>query len=125
MYPARVLHWIDDREIESSSGATFEKRSPIDDGVLTMVVRGNGAVVAKSHEQTPFTAVAFGRLLKDAGLPSGLYGAVQGLGPEVGQALVQDPRVGIVSFTGSAPTGKLIQKTVSERPVLAKVCLEL
>ncbi len=36
-----------------------------------------------------------------------------------------DARVGLVSFTGSVATGKLIQKTVSERPVLAKVCLEL
>jgi aldehyde dehydrogenase (NAD+) len=39
--------------------------------------------------------------------------------------LVADDRVGVVSFTGSAKTGKLIQKCVSERKVLAKVCLEL
>jgi acyl-CoA reductase-like NAD-dependent aldehyde dehydrogenase len=50
---------------------------------------------------------------------------VQGFGPEVGAPMVQDTRVGIVSFTGSAPTGKLVQKMVSERPVLGKVCLEL
>jgi aldehyde dehydrogenase (NAD+) len=81
--------------------------------------------VAKSHELTPYTAVAFGRLLKDAGLPCGVYSVVQGLGPEVGAALVDDPRVGLVSFTGSAPTGKSIQQRVSARPVLAKVCLEL
>jgi aldehyde dehydrogenase (NAD+) len=92
--------------------------------VLPALLCGNG-VVAKSHEQTPYTAVAFGQLLRDAGLPVGLYNAVQGLGPEVGIALTRDPRVGLVSFTGSVPTGKLIQKTVSERPVLAKVCLEL
>ena len=92
--------------------------------VFPALLCGN-AVVAKSHEQAPYTAVAFGRLLKDAGLPAGLYAAVQGFGAEVGTALIQDPRVGIVSFTGSAPTGKLIQKIVSERPVLAKVCLEL
>jgi acyl-CoA reductase-like NAD-dependent aldehyde dehydrogenase len=92
--------------------------------VFPALLCGN-AVVAKSHEQTPHTAVAFGHLLKDAGLPTGLYGAVQGFGPEAGAALIQDPRVGIVSFTGSVPTGKLIQKVVSERPVLAKVCLEL
>jgi alpha-ketoglutaric semialdehyde dehydrogenase len=83
------------------------------------------AVVAKSHEQTPYTAVAFGALLRDAGLPAGLYNVVQGLGPDVGPALVTDPRVGIVSFTGSVPTGKRIQETVSARAVLAKVCLEL
>jgi len=83
------------------------------------------AVVAKSHELTPYTAVAFGRLLKDAGLPVGVYSAVQGLGPDAGAPLVQDNRVGVVSFTGSSATGKLIQKLVSERAVLAKVCLEL
>ena len=83
------------------------------------------AVVAKSHELTPYTAVAFGRLLKDAGLPVGVYSAVQGLGPDAGAPLVQDNRVGVISFTGSSATGKLIQKLVSERAVLAKVCLEL
>jgi len=83
------------------------------------------AVIAKSHELTPYTAVAFGRLLKDAGLPVGLYAAIQGYGPDAGAPLVQDDRVGVVSFTGSSATGKLIQKMVSERSVLAKVCLEL
>jgi len=83
------------------------------------------AIVAKSHELTPYTAVAFGRLLKDAGLPVGIYSAVQGFGPDAGAPLVQDDRVGVVSFTGSTATGKLIQKMVSERAVLAKVCLEL
>jgi aldehyde dehydrogenase (NAD+) len=92
--------------------------------VFPALLCGN-AVVAKSHELTPYTAVAFGKLLQEAGLPSGLYSAVQGFGPDVGLPLVRDERVGVVSFTGSAATGKLIQKAVSERPVLAKVCLEL
>jgi aldehyde dehydrogenase (NAD+) len=83
------------------------------------------AVVAKSHELTPYTAVAFGRLLKDAGLPRGVYSVVQGLGAEVGTPLIEDDRVGLVSFTGSVPTGKRIQQAVSARPLLAKVCLEL
>lgn len=92
--------------------------------VFPALLCGN-AVVVKSHELTPYTAVAFGTLLKDAGLPVGVYGAVQGYGPDAGAPLVQDPRVGVVSFTGSSATGKLIQKMVSERGVLAKVCLEL
>jgi alpha-ketoglutaric semialdehyde dehydrogenase len=92
--------------------------------VFPALVCGN-AVVAKSHELTPYTAVAFGKLLQEAGLPKGVYSVVQGLGPEAGAALVDDPRVGVVSFTGSVPTGKLIQQKVSARPVLAKVCLEL
>ena len=83
------------------------------------------ALVVKSHELTPYTAVHFGKLMRDAGLPRGLYSAVQGFGPEVGAPLVQDNRIGVVSFTGSAPTGKLVQRMVSERAVLGKVCLEL
>jgi alpha-ketoglutaric semialdehyde dehydrogenase len=92
--------------------------------VFPALLCGN-AVLVKSHELTPYTAIAFGRLLKDAGLPSGVYSVIQGFGPEVGAPLVQDDRVGVVSFTGSSATGKLIQRTVSERRVLAKVCLEL
>jgi aldehyde dehydrogenase (NAD+) len=92
--------------------------------VFPALLCGN-AVVTKSHELTPYTAVAFGKLLQETGLPRGVYSAVQGLGPEVGAPLVEDPHVNLVSFTGSVATGKLIQKTVSSRPVLAKVCLEL
>ena len=92
--------------------------------VFPALLCGN-AVVVKSHELTPHTAVAFGRMLKDAGLPVGVYNAIQGYGPDTGAPLVQDVRVGVVSFTGSSATGKLIQKMVSERSMLAKVCLEL
>ena len=92
--------------------------------VFPALLCGN-AVVVKSHELTPYTAIAFGQLLKDAGLPSGVYSVIQGFGPEVGAPLVADDRVGVVSFTGSSATGKSIQKAVSERQVLAKVCLEL
>jgi len=92
--------------------------------VFPALLCGN-AVVAKSHELTPYTAVAFGRLLRDAGLPAGVYSVVQGFGPEVGTPLVSDTRVGLVSFTGSVATGKSVQAAVSGRPVLAKVCLEL
>ena len=92
--------------------------------VFPALLCGN-AVVVKSHELTPFTAVALGQLLKDAGVPSGVYSVIQGYGPEAGAPLVQDNRVGVVSFTGASATGKSIQKMVSERDVLAKVCLEL
>src|SRR6185295_10137227 len=92
--------------------------------VFPALACGN-AVVAKSHELTPYTAVAFGQLLREAGVPRGVYSVVQGLGAEVGTPLVGDARVALVSFTGAAATGKLIQKVVSERTVLAKVCLEL
>jgi aldehyde dehydrogenase (NAD+) len=92
--------------------------------VFPALLCGN-AVVVKSHELTPYTAIAFGHLLKDAGVPAGVYSVIQGFGPEVGAPLIADDRIGVVSFTGSSATGKFIQKSVSERRVLAKVCLEL
>src|SRR5258706_13354952 len=58
------------------------------------------AIVAKSHELTPYTAVAFGKVLQEAGLPRGVYSAVQGFGPEVGTPLIEDSRVGLVPFPG-------------------------
>src|SRR5262249_24350464 len=51
------------------------------------LICGN-AVVAKSHALTPYTAVVFGEVLKEAGVPAGVYSVVQGLGAEVGAALV-------------------------------------
>jgi alpha-ketoglutaric semialdehyde dehydrogenase len=83
---------------------------------------GNGAVV-KPSEHTPASAWAFGQIAHEAGLPAGVLNVVQGLGAEAGAALVEDPDVDLVSFTGSAGTGRWINETAGRR--LAKVCLEL
>ena len=52
-----------------------------------------------------------------------MLNVVQGLGPEAGAALVEHPDVDLVSFTGSAATGRWVNETAARR--LAKVCLEL
>ena len=90
--------------------------------VFPALVCGN-AVVLKASEDTPETALAFARLAAEAGLPDGVLNVVQGLGPEAGQPIVEDPRVAVVSFTGSTAVGRLIARVAGER--LAKVCLEL
>jgi acyl-CoA reductase-like NAD-dependent aldehyde dehydrogenase len=83
---------------------------------------GNGAVV-KPSEHTPASAWLFGELAREAGIPPGMLNVVQGLGSEAGAALVEHPDVDLVSFTGSAATGRSINEAASRR--LAKVCLEL
>lgn len=83
---------------------------------------GNTAVL-KAAEDTPETALAFARLALEAGVPAGALNVVQGLGEEAGEPLVGDPRVAIVSFTGSTSIGRRIARVAGER--LAKVCLEL
>jgi aldehyde dehydrogenase (NAD+) len=90
--------------------------------VFPALICGNAAVL-KASEDTPETALAFARLAAEAGLPAGLLNVVQGLGPEAGQPIVEDPRVALVSFTGSTAVGRMIARVAGER--LAKVCLEL
>jgi aldehyde dehydrogenase (NAD+) len=90
--------------------------------VFPALLCGNGAVL-KASEDTPETALAFARVAAEAGVPAGVLNVVQGLGPEAGQPLVEDPRVAVVSFTGSTAVGRMIARVAGER--LAKVCLEL
>jgi aldehyde dehydrogenase (NAD+) len=90
--------------------------------VFPALICGNAAVL-KASEDTPETALAFARLAAEAGLPAGVLNVVGGLGPEAGQPIVEDPRVALVSFTGSTAVGRMIARVAGER--LAKVCLEL
>jgi aldehyde dehydrogenase (NAD+) len=83
---------------------------------------GNGSVL-KPSEHAPLSAWWFGRLCLDAGLPPGVLNVLQGLGPEAGMPLVEDPHVDLVSFTGSATTGRVIAEAAGRR--LAKTCMEL
>lgn len=83
---------------------------------------GNAAVV-KPSEHTPASALMFAQLAGEAGVPPGVLNVVQGLGAEAGAALVEHADVDLVSFTGSAGTGRWINETAGRR--LAKVCLEL
>ncbi|MFO7572537.1 MAG: aldehyde dehydrogenase family protein, partial [Gaiellaceae bacterium] len=83
---------------------------------------GNAAI-AKPSEHTPASALRFAELALEAGVPPGALNVVQGLGAEAGAALVEHEDVALVSFTGSATTGRWINETAGRR--LAKVCLEL
>ncbi|MGH3136259.1 MAG: aldehyde dehydrogenase family protein [Gaiellaceae bacterium] len=90
--------------------------------VFPAVFCGNAAVV-KPSEHTPASAALFGELAREAGIPDGVLNIVHGLGQEAGARLVEHPDVELVSFTGSAETGRWINEAAGRR--LAKVCLEL
>jgi alpha-ketoglutaric semialdehyde dehydrogenase len=90
--------------------------------VFPALLCGNAAVL-KASEDTPETPIVFARLAAEAGLPAGALNVVQGFGEEAGQPLVEDPRVAVVSFTGSTAVGRMIAEVAGKR--LAKVCLEL
>jgi len=79
-------------------------------------------VVLKPAEQTPLTALRFGELAQEAGLPAGVLNIVTG-GPETGAALVRHPGVDKVAFTGSTSVGKEIMRNAADS--LKRVTLEL
>jgi acyl-CoA reductase-like NAD-dependent aldehyde dehydrogenase len=83
---------------------------------------GNTAVL-KPSEHTPASAWFFGELCREVGMPPGVLNVVQGLGSEAGPPLVESTGVDLVSFTGSAETGREIQERAGRR--LAKVVMEL
>jgi aldehyde dehydrogenase (NAD+) len=89
--------------------------------VFPAVFCGNSAVL-KPSEHTPLSASLFTSIANDI-LPPGVLNIVHGLGGEVGPPLVEHPDVDLVSFTGSAETGRWINEHAGRR--LAKVCLEL
>jgi aminomuconate-semialdehyde/2-hydroxymuconate-6-semialdehyde dehydrogenase len=77
-------------------------------------------VVVKPSEETPATATLLAEVMKEAGIPDGVYNVVHGFGPNsAGEFLTQHPDVNAVTFTGESQTGAAIMKTVaaSVKPV--------
>ena len=79
------------------------------------------AVVLKPAGQTPLSALLLAELEREAGLPPGWLNVVVGPASEIGDVLVEDERVRLVSFTGSAEVGWKLR----ERAARKKVLLEL
>jgi len=77
-------------------------------------------VVVKPSEETPATATLLAEVMKEAGIPDGVYNVVHGFGPNsAGEFLTRHPDVNAVTFTGESQTGAAIMKTVaaSVKPV--------
>ena len=90
---------------------------------LPFALAAGCTAVVKPSEMTPGTTVMLGQLLEEAGLPAGVCNIVLGYGDPVGEVLSTDPRVDMVSFTGSTGVGKRISAAAST--TLKKVSLEL
>ncbi|MDP2087116.1 MAG: aldehyde dehydrogenase family protein [Gemmobacter sp.] len=81
------------------------------------------ACVLKPAEEACLTALAFGRIAQEAGLPAGALNIVPGLGEEAGAALSGHPGIHHVSFTGSVGVGAMIQAAAARN--IVPVTLEL
>lgn len=77
---------------------------------ITPALLAGNTVVAKASHQTPIALLLLARVLEKAGLPPGALNVLTGSGQAVGEPLVSDPRVRMVSFTGSTAVGKRIHQ---------------
>ena len=83
-------------------------------GQVAAALAAGNAVVAKPAEQTPLIAAEAVRLLHEAGVPASALHLVPGDG-EVGAALVADPRVAGVAFTGSTEVARAINRALAAK----------
>jgi betaine-aldehyde dehydrogenase len=83
---------------------------------------GNTAIV-KPASQTPLTALAMAEILSEAGLPDGALNVLPGPGSTVAGALIADPRVSKISFTGSTEVGTRVMQEAANH--ITRVSLEL
>lgn len=70
-------------------------------------------VVLKPAEQTPLSAMYFGKIIQEAGLPSGVVNIIPGLGPVAGKHLAEHTGVDKIAFTGSTNTGRSIMRAAA------------
>ncbi len=83
-------------------------------GQIVAALAAGNTVVAKPAEQTPLIAEAAVRIFRDAGLPGEVLQLVFGAG-DVGAALVADPRIAGVAFTGSTEVARLINRALAAK----------
>ncbi|MGE0502214.1 MAG: gamma-aminobutyraldehyde dehydrogenase [Rhizobiaceae bacterium] len=80
---------------------------------LAPAIGGGNTVVFKPSEQTPLTALKLGRILSDI-LPEGVVNIVLGRGDSVGNALINHPKINMISITGDVATGKKVLQAAAK-----------
>ncbi|WP_291988341.1 MULTISPECIES: aldehyde dehydrogenase family protein [unclassified Candidatus Accumulibacter] len=121
--PGKYSHTV--RQPRGIAGLIVPANTPIANiawKTFPALVCGN-TVVLKAAEDAPRIALLFAQLGKEAGLPDGVLNVIQGCGQPAGAELVTNPRVAVISFTGSTGVGRWIAEVAGKR--LARVSLEL
>ncbi|WP_187968027.1 gamma-aminobutyraldehyde dehydrogenase [Aquibium microcysteis] len=80
---------------------------------LAPAIAGGNTVVFKPSEQTPLTALKLARILAEV-LPEGVVNVVLGRGESVGNALINHPKVNMISITGDIATGKKVLQAAAK-----------
>ncbi|HVW70542.1 MAG TPA: aldehyde dehydrogenase family protein [Steroidobacteraceae bacterium] len=90
---------------------------------VALALAAGNCFVLKPSEETPVTGLKIAEIFHEAGLPAGVLNVVPGPARHVGDVLLSDPRVRMITFTGSTQVGKLIAVEAAKH--LKKFTLEL
>ncbi len=86
---------------------------------IAPAIATNNCMVGKPTELTPLTALALVEVLLEAGLPPPMLSVVTGLPDDIGDEMITNPHIDLITFTGSVPVGKYIAATAGyKRTVL-------
>lgn len=89
---------------------------------MPALICGN-TVVIKPATETPLSVVNMAKVCEEEGLPPGVFNVVTGSGSELGEPLMKDPNVRVVSFTGSTEIGRKISEACATN--FKHCCLEM
>jgi aminobutyraldehyde dehydrogenase len=89
---------------------------------LAPAIAGGNTIVLKPSEMTPLSTLKLGKTISEI-FPEGVVNIIHGRGPTVGQALISNPHVAMVSVTGSISTGQRVIEAAA--PTLRRTHLEL
>jgi len=86
---------------------------------IAPAIATNNCMVLKPTELTPLTALTLADILYEAGLPPEMFQIVTGLPGDIGDEMITNPNIDIITFTGGVPVGKMIAaKAVYKRQAL-------
>jgi aldehyde dehydrogenase (NAD+) len=88
---------------------------------LAPAIAAGTPVILKPSEKTPLTAIKFAELLYEIGLPGPMLSVLLGPTVEIAEPLVRDPRIDLVSFTGSVGVGKRIAATAGYKRLVLEL----
>jgi aminomuconate-semialdehyde/2-hydroxymuconate-6-semialdehyde dehydrogenase len=133
-----IMHFSTDSHHMEDKAVNYTLRQPI--GVVACIspwnlplylftwkiapaIAAGNCVVAKPSEMTPVTAYLLAHICKEAGLPDGVLNIIHGTGAVAGEAIVKNPEIKAISFTGSTRAGERIALVAA--PKFKKLSLEL
>ncbi|KAL6710355.1 hypothetical protein ACN47E_009301 [Coniothyrium glycines] len=105
----KLHNWVDRKPLGVVAQITpFNHPMLIAVKKIAPALAAGNSIVLKPSELTPLTSIELGKLLKEAGLPDGVFNVVAGDGLTTGKALVEHPLVRKIDVTGGTPAGRAI-----------------